>query len=461
MDSFHDEGGLFAVAGHSQAAHLVWLGLQALTHRGARGAGLVASDTSLLRVRRQPGPPSELFGAVDPPAGRLAIGQLAGGAALVEERPLLGRYRGGQVAVALGGRLTDGPWRRNELKRAGHLFLTTSDAETLLRLIGASPQRTAVNRLVDALHQVTGAFAMLALTEDRLVAVRDPRGFRPLWMGEVEGATVFASEDGAIRFLGGRAVRELAPGEMVVVDGDGVKQVNPFRPTPVARCAQEVVQVARGDGTVLGVAVGAARHALGHRLAKERPCASADAVVGLPGATMTVAQGYAEASELPLISGLLRVGDDDARAPLPPPGGMPGLALRARWAAVHQLIRARRVVLVLPALLTGERARDAISLLREAGAAEVHLRVASPLVRGACPYGLGGPPEDWLVARKAGGEDAWVEALGLDSVGFLSRDGLLGVMGEGGACTACVGGDLPVPTSEPDDQLPLFGGAAS
>lgn len=455
MEGFVDSSGLFAVARHRDAASLTWLGLHALQARGTAGAGVVASDGEFVRFQRGRGlVPDILASSPDELHGRLAVGQVWGRgpadglpaeALDPAERMVFARWAEGRIGVALSGRLTQATRIRRELEETGALFQGPSDAEVLAHLIARSTQRTFVNRLVDALWKVEGAYSLLVCTEDRLVAVRDPRGFRPLVLGRLDEAVLLASDDAAIRAVGGEARRELRPGEMIVVDARGVQSVQPFARRPGAACAQELVTIAPPDARVFGRDVHAFRLALGERLAKDAPCPVADVVVGTPGPGETLARGYARAAGLPCEPGLVAA-RTWGRVEAPTARSLP-------IAAVPGAVSRRIVALVVPAVLTGQGVRAAVERLRRAGAPAVHLRVASPPVRGACPYGPAGPTVDELLtSRPEAGP-----TLEADSVGALTVEGLRAVLGEDGTwCRACLDLDLPLPPDLPDDQLPLF-----
>jgi amidophosphoribosyltransferase len=456
VEGFRDESGLFGVAGHVRAAELVRVGLSALRHRGDQGAGLVASDGFVLRAWRGLGDVGEVFGGpqLQGLVGRHALGQVVRiahaesaplgdpAAGPAPDVPLLARVRGGRIAVAMAGRFTNGPRLRRELEEKGAVLTTASDAEILLHLVGQSGQRTAVNRLVDALWRVEGAFALLVLTEDRLVAVRDPRGIRPLVLGRLEGATVAATEDAAIRAVGGEVLRVVEPGEMVIVDPTATRSVAPFRRQPRTPCIHEGVSLARTDAQVAGRAIYPLRVGLGERLAADQPAPRGQVVVGLPEDGVPAALGFARASKLPFEDALARAGSTFTAVPF---------------------LSGRRVVLVAASLVTGVDVGRAAAALRAAGAAEVHVRVAAAPVRMPCSYGVTGPTADEIVQVDTGSLVALTQRLGADSLAFLSieaqREAAAGKGGPTGFCDACFSGNWPI-APETDGQLPLFEGDA-
>ena len=370
------------------------------------------------------------------------------------------RYRDGQLAVALAGRFTNGARLRSELKEEGAVFRGGSDAEVLVHLVAHSRQRTVVNRLVDALWKVEGAFSLILCTEDRLIAVRDPRGFRPLVTGVAGDAVLFATEDAAIRYAGGEVHRELDPGEMVIVDARGVQRVTPFTQRPQTACIHEYVGLAGPQVRVFGQEAYEVRVGLGQRLAREEPCPDGRVVVGLPGHGDAAAVGFARTARIPLERGLLR--NPQSHRPIEaPPSAIPGFAARQAFTVVPAAVEDRAVVLVANSLVTGAAIKQAIELLRDARVPAIHLRIASPPVRGSCPYGVSGPTADELAATIHVEPAALCAALGATSIGFLSSEGLHAVTGrrvDGTPmyCDACFTGTFPVPPEESDDQLQLF-----
>lgn len=425
--------------------------------------GLAVADGQFLRSTRAWGPDQDGFAGplVSGLSGSLAIGQVhyraPGGDGLDGgDRLVSARYDGGQLAVALTGRFTNGASLRKDLKARGALFQTTSDAEVVAHLIAHSTQRTDINRLVDALWQVKGGWSALICSVDRMVAVRDPRGFRPLWMGADDEVVWFASDEAAIRFAGGTPQRELDPGEMAIVDMYGVHCVSPFARRPRAGCVQEFVSLARGDGRVFGLDAWSVRVGIGERMAREAPAPRASVVVGVPGPGEAMASGYGRVARIPVERGLI---DTPVSRPLTePPSGIDDFTAHLRWTVVPSVVAERAVCLVAPSAIPNERMGRLVRMLREAGATEVHLRVASPPLRNACAYGVVMPTRDELVSD--GPSD---NRLGVDTFDHLSLEGLHAVVGRRVDdtplyCDACFSGRHPVPPEvEPsDDQLQLF-----
>ncbi|MEN0065891.1 MAG: hypothetical protein AAGA48_27370 [Myxococcota bacterium] len=470
MEGFTDTGGLFAVAGHREAVHLTYLGLHAQQHRGTDGVGLAASDGSLLRLRHAEGFVAQaLDGAsLQLLPGQVAMGVVYGSDTAALPAPTLeipgssrgdqlvfGRLSTGQVACAISGHFTNGARLRRELTANGALFQTPSDAELLLHLLAQSTQRTFVNRLVDALWKVQGAYSLIVMTEEHLVAVRDPSGFRPLSLGRLGDAMVVATEDSAIRFVGGEVRRDIRAGEMVVFDGRMQQGVRPFSPAELHPCVHEYVSLARPDAQVFGRAVHPIQVALGERLANEAPCVQADVIIPVPGAEAH-GHGFAKAMERPLLDGILR--DPFTVLHLEePPAGLPHFGTRAHFRPIPAAVQGQIVCLVAPSLTTGHVLRKAIALLQEAGAKEVHLRIASPQIRAACPYGVASPAAEQLATEHEGDPAAW---LGAATVAWLSLIALqqvaAGTTPGDGRCDACFSGKVPLVYEETDDQLPLF-----
>lgn len=445
MEGFADASALFAVSGHHEAARITTRGLASVQHRGAGGAAIAACDGALLRYRWGAGRVDEAIGATALGAlsGRLAIGHVWGRGehAPVDapdgadgERMAFARYHGGQAAAAIAGRFTNGARLRRELKEAGALFHTPSDGELLLHLLASSQQKTFVNRLVDALWKVDGAYALVVACEDRVIALRDPAGVRPLVLGRLGEAVVVASEDTAIRAVGGEVRREVHPGEMVILDGRMMQSVTPFPRRPAAACVHEYVSLARADAAVFGRAAHDVRGRLGERLGRDQPCPDADVVAALPGADAH-AVGFARSSRLPLEAAFLRE------------------SATGEWRAVPSAVGGRSVALVAPSLATGRTLRRGVRLLLDAGASQVHVRVAAPPVRAACVYGVSTPTADELLTTRDADPVEW---LGATSVAFLSLEALHEVAGGSGFCDACFSGIRPIAPEEADDQLPLF-----
>lgn len=446
MDRFRDGSGVFGVAGHALASRLATSGLRALQHRAAGAAALATGDTGAIRVHRGIGTVDDVLGPVQVQAlaGRFAIGQVSrltdAAASLSDalepaDRLVTGRLRDARVAIVVGGRFTNAARLRQEVADRGAVLQGSSDAELLLHLMAHSPQRTVINRLVDALWRVDGSYVALALLEDRLVAVRDPRGFRPLLLGRIDDATAIASDEAAIRAAEGEPRREVRPGEMIIVDARGAQSVQPFRVQPPSRCVQELLTIARPDARAFAEDVWEVRRELGAR-AGEPAGGSGPApelVVPITPLAEPMATGLARRASLPVVHAL--VAEDD------------------RFTAYPSPLADRSVLLATPTLADGSEVRAAGIALRAAGAREVHVRVGSPPVRSGCRFGQVGPTTDEL-ALAGRGVGALADWLGVDSIGFIS--GLPERLAGEGWCRACLGETPPLQREEAEDQLTLF-----
>ncbi|MFT5458202.1 MAG: amidophosphoribosyltransferase [Myxococcota bacterium] len=444
MVGLRDSSALFAVVGHRSATRRTHAGLRALQHRGGSAISVVASDGHTLHALAG----ERAVQALGEADATIALGQVYGHSPVAQDPVVVATFSVGRVAVAVAGRFTNGTRLRRELKERGALFRSGGEAEVLAHLLAQSSQGTFVNRLVDALWRVEGAFCAAVLTPECLVAVRDPHGFRPLVLGRLDDAWVLSSEDAPIRSIGGTSVREVARGEMVILDARGCQRVQPFLARARRACAQEHVVLARADATVFGQHVHAQRRGLGERLAAEHPPPARAVVVPLGSEAEDCAVAYARAARCTL------------ELALQPESFGPGDGL-PRWRVVAEAVDGRTVVLVSSGVVTGEHVIEATRALRQAGATRVVLRSASPPVRHACVYGVATPTSDELLAPRADEPGALARALGVDEFAALSLDGLVDVLGRrrdgvSDYCLACWTGDHPVTPEEPDDQLPLF-----
>ena len=458
-----EECGVVAIYGADEAAHLAYLALHALQHRGQEGAGIATSDGERLHAHRGQGLVDEVFASQDLSGlpGALAIGHVrystAGGSALRNVQPLVVRSRAGHVAIAHNGNLVNAGRIRDELERRGSIFNTTSDTEVVLHLLAGSQQDTFVNRLVDALYNVQGAYSMVLLTEDRVVAVRDPWGFRPLVLGRRGDAWMVASETCALGLTGFDFLREIRPGEMVIIDGEGLLSLHPFPRRPRRACVFEHIYFARPDSTVFGASVYGRRKQFGRELAREHP-AAADVVIPVPDSGVPGALGFAEASGIPFQFGLLR-SHYKGRTFIEPEQQIRDFGVKLKLAPVREVLEGRSVVVVDDSVVRGTTSRKIVRLLRDNGAREVHLRITAPPTVGSCYYGVDTPDPAELIASGRSVEQIRL-SLGADSLGYLSLEGLHRVQGAevGTFCEACFSGEYPVePERGPTTgQVPLF-----
>ncbi|MCA9547811.1 MAG: amidophosphoribosyltransferase [Myxococcales bacterium] len=449
----HDECGVVGIFDHAEAANIAYLGLHALQHRGQESAGIVAHDGAGLRVHRGVGLVADVFGERELSLlpGRHAIGHVrystAGGTGLANAQPIMVRYGGGQVAVAHNGNLTNADTLRARLEANGSIFTTQSDTEVIVHLIARSLAGGFEARLVDALRQIQGAWSLTVLTEDRLIGARDPHGVRPLVLGKLGTSYVFASETAALHLIGAEYVREVEPGELIVVDGNGLRVSRPFAQARRRACVFEHVYFARPDSRIFGESVYGVRKALGAWLARESGV-EADVVIPVPDSGVTAAIGYAEASGVPFGMGLVRshyVG----RTFIEPAQSIRHFGVKLKLAPVPEVIRGQRLIVIDDSLVRGTTSSKIIALLRAAGAKEVHLRIAAPPITHPCYYGIDTPERTQLIAASHS-VPQMAEALGCDSLAFLSREGLLEAAGgeSKGFCDACFTGNYPLPLTD-------------
>lgn len=444
--------GIVAASGVPEAAKLVFLGLYSLQHRGQEAAGIVAVDGARgeSRIHKGTGLVSDAF--TEPTLtslpGDTAVGHIrystAGGAGLHNAQPLLVRYQEGDLALAHNGNLTNAHELRSRLVSEGALFQTSIDSEVIVHLIARSRRDGVDAQIDDALSQLDGAFSVLITVGDALYAARDPNGFRPLVIGQLGGGYVFASETCALDIVGARYLRDVEPGEVLRVQRGELTRLRPLRtPTPPAPCVFELVYFARPDSRLWGQSVDRARRAFGRQLAAEQP-AEADCVISVPDSANSAALGYAEESGIPFELGLIRnhyVG----RTFIEPSQAGRDFKVRMKYSPVHEVLAGKRVVVVDDSLVRGTTSRGLVNLLREAGAREVHFRLASPPVRNPCFYGIDMPTRAELIAANHTTEEIR-QHLGVDSLGYLSLEGMMGAVSDVGTfCSACFSGEYPTP----------------
>jgi len=462
-DRFHDKCGLFGVYGHPEAAHLTYLGLYALQHRGQESAGIVASDGQRLHLEKGMGLVNDIFvdGKLEGLVGDRAMGHVrystAGDTVAANAQPILIECHRGPIALGHNGNLVNAALLRHELEAAGSIFQSTSDTEVILHLYARSHRERLEDAIAASLSKVMGAFSLLFLTPEALVAARDPWGFRPLVIGRLEGATIICSETCALDLIDAEDVRDVEPGELVVVDRDGRRSFHPFPPEPARQCVFEHVYFARPDSQVFGRNVLASRLLLGRQLAREAP-AAADIVVPVPDSGMGAALGYSEESGLPFQWGLIRnhyVG----RTFIEPKQSIRSFGVKIKLNPVRSILEGKRVVLIDDSIVRGTTSRKIVGMVREAGAREVHMRISSPPTMGPCYYGIDTPLKTELIASAHSVEEIR-QSIGADSLAYLSHEGLLAAVGDADGqrhCTACFSGRYPVAVSQAEDwQLKLF-----
>jgi amidophosphoribosyltransferase len=447
-DHFHDECGVFGVFGHEEASKLAYLGLYALQHRGQESAGIVSSDGTELHLHRAMGEVEEIF---TPPVlaklpGNLAIGHTrystAGDKALLNAQPIMIDCNKGKVALGHNGNLTNAAEWRRKLEHRGSIFQTNSDTEVIVHLLARSQARNLSGALGDALNQVEGAYSLLVLTTDELIAVRDPRGFRPLSLGKVGGTWLVASETCAFDLLNAQYVREIEPGEMVRISRSGIESIHFAPEKPLQQCIFEHVYFARPDSIIFGRPVNTSREALGRTLAKEHPV-NADIVVPVPDSGVPAAVGFALESGIPFRMGLIR-NHYIGRTFIEPSQAIRNFGVKLKLNPVRSLIEGQRVVLVDDSIVRGTTSRKIVRMVREAGAREVHMRISCPPTISPCYYGVDTPTREELIASSSTPEEI-CKYIGADSLGYVSLTGLKQAVNDtkGSYCTSCYTGVYP------------------
>ncbi len=442
--------GIFGIEGHGDAANLTYLGLYALQHRGQESAGIVSCDGGRLNAERGMGYVADIFdeAALARLSGERAIGHTrystTGGSVLTNAQPIVVNTSMGPLAVVHNGNLVNAGELRRELEREGSIFQTSSDTEVILHLMARNPREDIVESLMVALERVRGAYSLLLMTASCLVAARDPNGFRPLLLGDYQGRNCFASESVAMDLLDVGARRELEPGEVVVARNGSLDELRMPAVAPPARCAFELVYFSRPDSTAFGESVSRSRMKAGGRLAREAP-AAADLVIAVPDSGLFAALGYARESGLPLEFGLIRnhyVG----RTFIQPRQSIRHFGVRVKLNPVREIIDGRRVVLIDDSIVRGTTSPKIVKMVRDAGAAEVHVRIACPPTAWPCHYGIDMPTRGELIASSHSVEEIR-SFIGADSLAYLSLQGLLDSLGQApeSYCTACWTGEYPVP----------------
>ena len=442
--------GIFGISGNDNAAALTHLGLYSLQHRGQESAGIVAVKDQEVHAIRAMGLVSDQFSPEKMATleGPMAMGHTrystAGSSTIENAQPALVRFKGGHIALAHNGNLTNAPEIRAELEEDGSIFSSTMDSEVVVHRLAKSRAEKPEEKLAEALVGVEGAYSLLVMIGDTLVAARDPYGWRPLVMGRLNGATVFASETCALDIVGATVDREIQPGEIIAVAPDGSIRTIQRPPAPdLHRCVFEYVYFARPDSRVFGGSVDRARRALGHQLAKEHPAPGADFVFSVPDSSNSAALGFAEESGLPLELALIRnhyVG----RTFIQPTQEGRDAKVKVKYNAVREILEGRSVVMVDDSIVRGTTTRGLVALVRAAGAREVHMRVSSPPITGPCYYGIDTPDREQLIAANHGVNEI-AKLIGVDSLGYLSLEGMLGSVpnGPNGFCHACFSGQYP------------------
>jgi amidophosphoribosyltransferase len=461
FDKLKEECGVFGVFGHPDAASLSYYGLHALQHRGEESCGICTSDKERFNYHRGMGLVKEVFerDRLEALTGDRAIGHVrystSGASQLANAQPLVFKYRGGDLAVATNGNLVNEPAIRKELEDSGSIFQTSSDTEVIAHLIARSP-KDLVEAVKDAFARLIGGFAFLILTKDRLIAACDPHGLRPLVMGRLGEAYIFASESCALETIGAEYVRDVQPGELLVLDQNGLHEDRFAVMERRAVCAMEYIYFARPDSDINGINLHSSRKRMGQRLAQES-FIDADIVTGVPDSSISAAIGYAEQTGIPYELGLIK-NKYTGRTFIQPSQELREKGVKMKLSAVRKVVEGKRVVMIDDSIVRGTTSLRIVNLLREAGALEVHVRITSPPFMNPCYYGIDTPSTDDLIAANKTVEQIR-QAINADSLYFLSKPGLVEAIGghEGeinrGLCMGCFDRDYPTPVDFPDAKI--------
>ncbi len=450
MSGPREECGIVGVSGAENAAELVFLGLYALQHRGQEAAGICAVQNGRARLHKELGLVSDVFDAdrIASLAGPTAVGHVrystAGSGRRANAQPIVVRYSEGDLAIVHNGNLTNARFLKRRLVADGAIFQSSSDSEVVVHLIARSRHPSVEAQLRDALNFLEGAYSLVVTVGDDMYAVRDPRGFRPLVTGTLPGGGhVVASETCALDIMGAEFARDVEPGELLRFRNGRVEQLPGLHRKAAAPCVFELVYFARPDSNLWSMSVDRARRAFGRQLATEHP-AEADCVIAVPDSANSAALGYSEQSGIPYELGLLRnhyVG----RTFIRPSQADRDFGARIKYNPVRQVLAGKRIVVVDDSLVRGTTSRSLVKFIRGAGAAEVHLRIGSPPVRFPCFYGIDMPSKEELVGSRLTVPEI-ADDLKVDSLGYLSLDGMLEAVAEGGPfCSACFSGEYSAP----------------
>jgi len=449
--------GIFGVHGHKDAVQLAQLGLYSLQHRGQESVGLAVfdEDGGARAVRAMGTIRPEVLAELNALRGHSAVGHTrystAGTSTIENAGPVFVRSRGGYIALAHNGNIVNAAELRAELEATGSIFASTMDSEILVHRLARSNAPTPATRVAEALQGVEGAYSLIIDFGDTIIAARDPRGWRPLSMGRLNGSVVFASETCAFDIIGARFEREVGAGEVIAVNANGVHSSFPLPRNQLTRCVFEYVYFARPDSRVFSGSVDRARRELGRQLAREHPAPHADLVFAVPDSSNSAALGFADVSGLPYELALIRnhyVG----RTFIQPEQADRDAKVKVKYNAVREVVAGKSVVMVDDSIVRGTTTRGLVALVRGAGAREVHMRVSSPPITGSCYYGIDTPTKAELIAANKDLEGIRTH-IGVDSLGYLSLDGMLKAVpdGPGGFCHACFSGQYP--TSIPAARL--------
>ncbi|WP_211227747.1 amidophosphoribosyltransferase [Shimazuella kribbensis] len=453
FDELNEECGVFGIVGHPDAARLTYYGLHALQHRGQESAGIVTTNGEKFHVHRDMGLVNEVFSSerVSQLIGSTAIGHVrystTGSSVLANVQPLVFNYAKGEIAIATNGNLVNGDKLRKELEANGSIFQTTTDTEVIAHLIARSSADTLEVAVKETLNELVGAYALLILTNDQLFVAQDPHALRPLAIGKLGDSYVFASETCAFDTIGAAFIREIEPGELLVLtQNDGMRVTRFSEPKETSICSFEYIYFARPDSDISGINVHTARKRLGRQLSKEA-FVEADVITGVPDSSTSAAIGFAEATGIPYELGLIKnryVG----RTFIQPSQELREQGVKMKLSAVRKVVEGKRVVMIDDSIVRGTTSRRIVNLLREAGAKEVHVRISSPPVKNPCFYGIDTADRDQLIASNHSVEEIR-QLINADSLAFLSAEGMVEAIGRPseeknrGHCLACFTSEYP------------------
>jgi amidophosphoribosyltransferase len=460
LDKLGEECGIFSIVTHPEAARIAYLGLYALQHRGQESAGIVTSDRNKLHLERGMGYVADLFSQdrLERLPGDSALGHVrystSGESASWNAQPILIDCWRGQIALAHNGNLTNAAQLRRELERDGAIFHSTSDSEVVLHLISRSRRRTLQEAFVEALRMIQGAYSMVLMTPEYILAARDPHGFRPLVLGRIKGSYVVTSETCALDLINAEYMREIEPGEVALIEGNSLESQFPLPKEKPSFCIFEHIYFSRPDSLVFGRTVNTSRHEMGRNLAREHPVA-ADVVVPVPDSGVSAAIGYAKESGLPLEFGLIRnhyVG----RTFIEPKQAIRNFGVKIKLNPVREILQGRRVVLVDDSIVRGTTSKKIVQIIRAAGVREIHVRITAPPLIAPCYYGIDIPTRRELIASSKT-VDEICQFLGADSLGYMSIENLMKSLGNKNQyCSACFSDNYPTDVIFEDKQRKLF-----
>jgi len=451
-EGFNDECGVFGIFDHPEASNLAYLGVHALQHRGQESCGIVTTDGEELYSHRGMGLVADIFNQtlLGRLKGRTSIGHVrystTGSSHMKNAQPVVVSCWRGSLALSHNGNLVNASSLRNNLERNGSIFQTTNDSEVILHLIAMDREPVFEKSIIHALQQVEGAYALIILNKDHLIGIRDPNGFRPLVLGMKDNSPVLASETTALDLIGGKFIREIEPGEMIVISREGIQSSKPWKKARSAFCVFEQIYFARPDSMIYGQSVYEVRKRLGKRLAQENPV-DADIVVPVPDSGIVAAIGAAEEYGIPFEMGLIRnhyVG----RTFIEPRQSIRDFGVKLKLNPVKPIINGRRVVIVDDSIVRGTTSKKLVRMIRDAGAKEVHFRISSPPIIGPCRYGIDTPTKEELIANQKTNDEI-KEFIGADSLGYLTINGMMDAVGKAfdQHCFACFNLDYPIDIS--------------